>query len=455
MSAPPADVADRLERLAARAPLGALDPDTLWTRGRRRQLDRALGALACVVAIGVLGTAVMPGLLARAQPVVPATSADVMVLPDVLRQPGGWEPAFPAAPGRLSAVGVGTRSGLLGSRGSAWGVSGATGESRFLDLPGALALAQPALSEDGTRVAYWLRTSADVDALGRAGEGAMLADGVAVLDLESGERRVWTLESPHGLWIDGLAWAGDVVWWSAGAAESSAGALTAKRALHTWDLRSDRRTTAGGATLGQPVSVNGVGPAPDGFLESAGARRATRVAGEGPPTTLRFKLPADVTQEVAGGIQQPAVSTDGTRVAGLMTSDYYTESTSPLPLVAGRVDGRDAVLSAVDGVEAGAVLGWRSPTEVVLASLDDVEPGRPARALRAWTVDVTTGERTELIELHGATPQVAADAWAGDVVAAPPAPFAPDPRVVMAGGAVVLVFLVSLWRSIRGRRGHP
>ena len=455
MSAPPADVAERLERLAAQAPLSDLEPDTLWRRGRRRQRDRALWALASVVAVGVLGTAVMPGLLARSQTVVPATSGGVMVLPEVLRQPSGWEQAFPAAPGQLSAVGVGTRSGLLGSRGSAWGVSAVTGESRFLDLPQALAVAQPALSDDGTRVAYWLRTSADVDALGRAGAGAMLADGVAVLDLQSGVRRVWSLESPHGLWIDGLAWAGDVLWWSAGPARASAGALTATRALHTWDLGSGRRTTAGRATFGQPVSANGVRPAPDGFVESVGVRRATRVTGDGPPTMLRFRLPDDATQEVARGVQQPAVNTDGTRVAGLMASDFYTESPSPLPLVAGRIDGRDAALSVVDGIEAGAVLGWRSPTEVVIASLDDVEPGRPARALRAWTVDVTTGERNALIEFDGATPQVAADAWAGHVVAAPSAPFAPDPRVIALGGAVVLVFLVSLWRSIRGRRGHP
>jgi F-type H+-transporting ATPase subunit delta len=61
-----------------------------------------------------------------------------MVLPDVVRQPGGWEPAFPAAPGRLSAVGIGTRSGLWSDRSAVWGVSATTGESRFLDLPDAL-----------------------------------------------------------------------------------------------------------------------------------------------------------------------------------------------------------------------------------------------------------------------------------------------------------------------------
>lgn len=454
MSAPPADVVDRLERLATHAPGGGIDPKVVWTHGRRRQRVRLGAALAALVAVGLLGTTTTPLLVERAQRVEPAGSADRMVLPDVIRQPGGWEPAFGFAPGRLSAVGIGTRGGLLGDRNAWWGVSAGTGESRFLDLPGALAVAQPALSEDGTRLAYWLRTSADVDALGRAGEGAMLADGVAVLDLASGKRRVWTLESPHGLWVGGLAWAGDVLWWSAGTAEARAGALTATQMLHTWDLRAGRRTTIGRTALGQPVSANGVGPAPDGFVESVGVRRATRVTGEGPPTMLRFGLPDDVTQEVTRGIRQPAVSTDGTRVAGLMSSDYYTDSTSPLPLVAGRVDGRDAELSEVDGVEAGAVLGWRSPTEVVLASLDDMEPGRPPRALRAWTVDVTTGERSDLLEFSGTTPQVAAEAWAAEVVPSPDAPFAPDPRLVGLG-LLVAVFVV--WRiAVRGRRsrGH-
>jgi hypothetical protein len=456
MSAPPAEVVDRLDRLAAHAPVGAVDPDVVWARGRRRQRWRAGAALAAVVVVGLLGTTTTSSLLAGTQRVEPAVSEDRLVLPDVIRQPGAWEPAFPAPPGRLSAVGVGTRGDLWtwSGRNSAWGVSASTGESRFLDLPDALPGAQPALSADGTRVAYWLDTSADVDALGAAGESAMLSDGVAVLDVESGARRTWTLESPHGLWVGGLAWAGDVVWWSAGAARESAGALTATGMVHTWDLRSGRRTTAGRTALGQPVSANGVVPGTGGFIESVAALRATRVTGVEPPTELRLELPDDSTPGETRGVRNLAPSSDGTRVAGLLAPSYYTEDAAPLDLVVGGMDGRSAELSVVDGVEAGAVLGWRSPTEVVLADLDDVEPGRPARSLRAWTVDVTTGERSDLLELSGNTPQVAAGAWAAEVVPAPDAPVAPDPRLVGAGGMVALAFSVSLWRDLRRRRGH-
>ena len=456
MSAPPVDVIDRLERLAAHAPARGVDPGVVWARGRRRQRRRAGAAVAAVVVVGLLGTTTTSSLLERAQRVEPAGSADRLVLPDVIRQPGAWEPAFPATPGRLSAVGVTPRGTLWpwASRSAVWGVSASTGESRFLDLPDALSGAQPALSADGTRVAYWLDTSADVEALGAAGEGAMLSDGVAVLDVESGERQTWTVESPHGLWVNGLAWAGDVLWWSAGAAKESAGALTATGMVHTWELRSDRRTTAGRSALGQPVSANGVVPGTDGFLESVAARRATRVTGVGPPTKLSLELPDDSTPGDIRGVRNPAPSSDGTRVAGLLAPSYYTEDAEPLDLVTGRIDGRSAELSVVDGVAAGAVLGWRSPTEVVLADLDDVESGRPARSLRAWTVDVTTGERSDLLELSGNTPQVAAGAWAAEVVPAPGAPFAPDPRLVGAGGMVVLAFCVSLWRDLRRRRGH-
>ncbi len=36
MSAPPTDVAARLERLAAHAPAPGIDADAVWSRGRRR-----------------------------------------------------------------------------------------------------------------------------------------------------------------------------------------------------------------------------------------------------------------------------------------------------------------------------------------------------------------------------------------------------------------------------------
>lgn len=63
-----------------------------------------------------------------------------------------------------------------------------------------------------------------------------------------------------------------------------------------------------------------------------------------------------------------------------------------------------------------------------------------------------TGERTELLEFSGNTPQAAAEAWTAEVVAAPDAPFAPDPRLV---GLGLLAGSFVVWRLVvRVRRRH-
>ena len=88
-----------------------------------------------------------------------------------------------------------------------------------------------------------------------------------------------------------------------------------------------------------------------------------------------------------------------------------------------------------------------------MTSVADVAEGRPQRALRASTVDVTTGERTDLLEFAGNTPQLAAEAWTAEVVPAPGAPFAPDPRLV---GLGLLAGSFGAWRlvvRVRRRRG--
>ncbi len=451
MSAPPTDVVDRLQRLAAGAPGAGVDPDALWTRGRRRQRVRTGGVAAALVLVGLAGATTTPLLVERVQQVEPARTDDRMVLPDVIRQPGGWEPAFPSTPGRLSAVGTGTRSGLWSDRNAFWGVSAATGESRFLDLPGALELAQPALSHDGSRVAYWIATAADVEALGRAGESAMLADGVAVLDLETGERDVWTVESDHGLWIGGLAWAGDVLWWSAGPAVAREdGALTARSRTRMWDLRASERDDVLNAAQ-RRVYANGVGDAPGGFIERRGSQRLAVVTGGEDPVTVRLTLPAGTPS--SAGTADSTVSTDGSLVAMLLMLDASTYDGSPKAVLVGDLARGDVALRRVEDVSAQAVLGWRSADEVLVGGLDDVGEGRPRQANRVWTLDVTTGEQVALLEFSGNTPDVAADAWTAEVVPAPDAPFAPDPRLV---GLGLLAGSFVAWRlvvRVRRRRG--
>jgi hypothetical protein len=455
MSAPPGDVIDRLERLAAHAPGGGLDPDAVWARGRRRHRARLGSVLAALVVVGMLGATVSPLLVERAQRVAPAAGEDRMVLPDVIRQPGGWEPAFPGTPGRLSAVGFGTRSGWWSSRVAWWGVSASTGESRFLELPGAAdTVDAPALSADGWRLAYWVTGEVPGEPLtmgGPSDEDTAPTVGVAVLDLRSGAREVWTVDSEHGLATNGLAWAGDVLWWAAGPISRSGdtGVVARDIAVRTWDAVTGERDEPSGPSA--RVSAQAVGDAPGGFVEQLGRRRLALVSDGSELRRVRLVLPAGSPR--AAGTLDATVSPDGSRLAALLMPDATRYDDASRQLVAGPVDGAVLRLEPVDGAEAEALAGWRSPTEVVVATLDDVEPGRPQRARRASSLDVTTGARVPLLEFSGNTPQVAAEAWTAEVVPAPDAPFAPDPRLVglgLVGGAFVV------WQVLRRRRrGRP
>ena len=456
MSAPPTEVVDRLERLAAGAPASGVDPDVLWARGRRRQRVRGLGALAAVLVVGLLGATTTPLLLQQAQDVEVADSAGAMVLPDLLREPGGWEPVFPAAPGRLSAVGFGQRSSIWSTRAAWWGVSATTGESRFLELPGAADAADaPMLSADGWRLAYWATgdVSGEPLSMGAAtGDDVEPVVGVAVLDLRTGERDAWTVDSEHGLATGGLAWAGDVLWWSAGPISRSgeSGLMGRDIVARTWDVTTDERDVSPRAA--GRVTASPSGDAPAGFVEQLGARRVV-VVSDTRPSTYRLRLPARAPSS-AGGLD-PTVSPDGERLAALLLPDYGMFDEARLSLLVGPVGADVVPLSTVDGVMEQSLAGWRSPTEVVVTSLADVEEGHPPQALQASVVDVGTGARTRLLEFSGNTPQVAADAWQAEVVPAPDPPFAPDPRLA---GLVLFLGAFVVWRvvvTVRGRRGHP
>lgn len=452
MSAPPTDVVDRLERLAAGAPGAGVDPDALWTRGRRRQRLRTGAAAAALVVVGLVGATTTPLLVERAQQVEPARTDEQMVLPDVIRQPGGWEPAFPRNPGRLSAVGSGVREGLWWSRNGWWGISASTGESRFLELPGAADVFDvPALSADGWRLAYWVTGEVPGDPLtmgGPSGEDTAPAVGVAVLDLRTGSRDVWAVESEHGLATDGLAWAGDVLWWTAGPISpvGETGMRASDVVVRTWDVSTDERATPGGESA--RVVTNSVTDGAGGFVEDLGRRRVLVVTEDAGPRTLRMDLPAGSPREA--GTTESTMSPDGTRLASLLMPDASVFDDAPKPVLVGAVTGRAVELEALDGVEEQGVAGWRSASDVVVVSNAAVESGRPPQALRAWTVDVDTGERAPLLEFSGNTPRVAAQAWAAEVVPAPDAPFAPDPRLV---GLGLLVASFVVWRLVvRGRR---
>jgi hypothetical protein len=456
MSAPPADVVDRLERLAVHAPGGAIDPDAVWTHGRRRQRVRLGAALAAVVAVGLLGTTATPLLIERAQRVEPAGSDDRMVLPDVIRQPGGWEPQFPSTPGRLSAVGIGTRGGLLSDHTAAWGLSATTGESRFLDLPDAVFdhEAEPVLSADGRRLAYWIAGDISGESL-RSTAGLDHDDvvGVAVMDLTTGEVERWEDEAVNGLSVRGMAWAGDTLWWTAGTLTSLRdGGTHSLNTTHTWRWGSTPRLLE---DLPDDVSLTTASIDPRGFLSSHGtaATGASRVDLTGEVTTIRF-----VTDEA---VSSPHLAPDGRRVAGMEQGRQARVVLADLPLLVGTIEGSRAVMDRVNPVAAEMVVGWRSPTEVVLlhgspGGDTDGDGIRETREL--WVADLSDLDRPGFapwiwVQAH-AMPQFAADALAGDVVPAPDAPFAPDPRLV---GLGLLVAAFVGWRiavRVRSRRVH-
>lgn len=454
MPAPPADVADRLERLAALAPGGAIDPDAVWTHGRRRQRVRLGAALASVVAVGLLGATATPSALRLVAPPVATTrDADPLVLPDRVREPGRWEPPFQRAPGPLTAIAL-SSEGYGWSRNPVWwGVSGVTGESRFLRLSDASSEIEhrPVLSADGTRLAYWLtgdtpETLPDPDDLRDDDMDPVV--GVAVLDLRSGETRRWETGTPRGLSTHGIAWAGSVLWWSAGDWDdgSVVGSGSSTMVTRTWDTLTDRRQRAVRATT--EVDFYAAGPAPDGFVDLSG-RSVRTVTGIQPGP--RARLDRHLREQ---DWSRPAVSPDGARIAGIEEPDPSVVLDGPQAVLVGdlqRVDrpAGPTVLRAIGGVEAEAVLGWRSEREVVV--LTSV-PGRRSLSV----VDVETGDQEHLTDLSGAVnlPHFAADALAGDVVPAPDAPFAPDPRLV---GFGLLVAAFAAWRvavRVRGRREH-
>lgn len=448
MSAPSGDVVDRLERLAAHSPDGCIDPDVVWTQGRRRQRVRMGAVVAALVVVGLLGTTVTPLLVGRAQRVEPADPADRMVLPDVIREPGGWEPAFGSAPGRLSAVGIGTRSGLLSDRTALWGVSAATGESRFLDLPD-VALDSPtaALSADGRRLAYWF-TDEDVEAhpgtREPGGTAPLPAAGVAVVDLGSGDIERWDGETSHGLFTEGLAWAGDVLWWSAGLLPIGEDGI--RRRTHTWDVRTDQRRVVEKGTAARDLFLSTVGPAPGGFVVD-GYRLLDVVQGDHVARTVRLDT------EIGGRYGGPALSPDGARVAAVLpfVRDRDGVGGEEAPVAVSRADGRRTDFTRVGDVSSSAVLGWRSENEVVIETRrDDVG------VYAASVVRVDTGEVAPLVEFRDewGVPSFAADAWSADVIQAPRAPWAPDPRLV---GLGLVVAALVVWRILRAwrRRGHP
>jgi hypothetical protein len=77
------------------------------------------------------------------------------------------------------------------------------------------------------------------------------------------------------------------------------------------------------------------------------------------------------------------------------------------------------------------------------------------RVYGASVVDIETGEVTPLLDFRGNQPRFAADAWSADVVEAPDAPWAPDPRVVALVMFIAAWLAVKVTKLVRRRRAGP
>lgn len=448
-------VKDRLERLSDEAPRQLGAPADIWRRGRRRQVRQWLAGAGALVVIAVLGgVALGPVLTPRGVEVASSPDAELR-LPDVIREPGAWEPAFDGPPGPLVAVGPGVRGGLLNERNAWWGVSATTGESRFLDLPDAVvgSEADPALSEDGRLLAYWYTgpTTAEPILQGDADPPV----GVAVLDLVTGDVQRWDTGTPHGLMTAGLVWAGEVLWWvggdytTGGTEEERGGRASARLVVHTWDPRSDERRTREG--VGESMYASG--SAPGGALVPGGRWLRLLVGDE---VARRISVDQDLLFQESSA---PALSPSGL-LAGVLNEDPSVFDDAPHPVLVGEVDAdadtdTDAVrLSPVGDVLAWSVLGWRSPTRVVV---DGTTTSQGTRRVRAQVVDIGSGDVVEtLAEFHGNVPDsFASQVWSAEVVEAPDAPFAPDHRLVGLCLAGAVLLLVRLWLAVRRRRDRP
>lgn len=433
----PNDVVDRLERLAAHAPAGGIDPDTLWVRGRQRQARRWVTVAACAVVLAGLGALAAPPVARFVDPPIASTPPPSgLVLPDIVRPPERGAPRFARAPGPLSVVGVDGDTGI-------WGVSGATGVSRFIDLPDdAVPAAGAALSDDGHKLAYWVS-----DGEQESQDGQNVLTGVAVLDLVSGREQTWESDAPFGVYGDGPLWVDDALWFAAGPWDD-AGRYSFLPAVWTWPLDDEPRMVkekAGGLPLRHAT------PAAGGVLVAmvSTVRSVKVLEDDGRVTTIRLAQ--------YGSTSSPSMSPDGRWIVGIernKLSDYAGRKL--FPVVAGEVEPGQAEMRRVGGAQAQSVLGWRSATVAIVGSPVDLNGNEVDDGVQASSLDVVTGDFGRLIDIASTRPvSVAADAWAGDVVPTPEVPFVLAPWVLGGSAAVLGVLLLAGWRLVRGRRGHP
>jgi hypothetical protein len=407
---------DRLADLANEAPSGAPAPD-LWAHGRRVHRRRLAGTVVIVavtvLALGILGTT--SWLRTRQEP-LPAAPTQGMRLPDHLYAPSRW------LPGTNDEGPLGPLSAIVLGQGGVTGVSASTGEYRRLDFPGSIGFSDTvgafglvdALSSDGSRVAYWYDLDGD--------------QGVAVYDTLTGEIERRGLASKHGIEPNGLLFVGDELWFDVQRYNDNEQDLTG-HGPRVWDLGSGDVSAPRWPHLGllQATAADGIVLPPPAQTVSfwTSDRRPTRRTADRLLTGPAVLAPDESRM---GAVADP----DGATV--------FTDRPGDL-LVLRPGAPRELVSTAVPGVQAYSVLGWRDDQHLVVYSgSGDYR-----------SVDIDSGQVAPLVhaDLSNGNVLIAQDAWSAPTYDAPAPPNPIDPRITWGGGIGVVVAgvgMLLLWR---------
>ncbi|MFT3871993.1 MAG: hypothetical protein QM714_04990 [Nocardioides sp.] len=452
------DLKDRLVDLTdeltdVRPPVG------LWDREvrRRRRARRDTIAVILVAVLAVAG--VLTGSWRASRQVAPVSPTGKTFLPDELFTPSKWLPGTDEGGelGPLIAAYPTSRGSWWGSRPGVVGVSAATGEYRFLDLPD-LADADIALSPDGRQVAYWLRGGSSAAPNDRHLD---TVTGIAVYDTSTGEVRRSPVATDHGLspntvfFADASTLVASFGQWRGGYDDPPMEQASAADATPlVWRLDESTPVETG---LHSSLDTN---PAARAGRFWAGSRHSplvdlTRVSG---PTYRKLRLPYTPIGTI-GSTSMGALTLDARRLAVMASQrqpdrmpnavTVYHIPPTPKPCCeAGHV--------VPNSRGTWAVIGWIDDQHVaIMRNQGRYEDISESGAL--FSTDERTGESTQLVSMSRLGEGLNW-IWALDLLGSPtgqgvepPRPW--DPRLVAGGIAgILMVSGLAVW-LLRRRRG--
>jgi hypothetical protein len=310
------------------------------------------------------------------------------------------------------------------------------GEHVELALPGAaisddpLRDPVPAVSADGTMVAYWI------------GDGTRV-DGLGVWDAVTGDAYRFEVPSDYGLQVDlsTLLWTGDWVRFDVWRSSADGGFDGLPEKTVVWKPRTDESITR---DRDVPYWTDYDNSAWRDYLVRQASGEVSRVSPDGRIEVIaRF----DPGERVLGPVH---LNETGSLAAGLHRVLKGEGADGQFPLVVLDVPGTESAgpvqVREVPGRVARniqVVLGWRDDSHVVV--LRTVKGG-----LRLLSVDVGTGEAEQLSVIDSSTPVLARDSLSAPVFVAPAPPrAAPSRGPLLAAGlgvAAIAIAAVIWWR---------